>query len=149
HLDPPGADGPYTEKSLRLESYWCYLPPPEAPQPIQVNRDCVTFGCLNGFHKASPQCLHTWAKLVAQVPGSRIIIHCKSGTHRQRIREVFADQQVDPGRLELTASLPLRDYLALYNRIDVILDPFPYHGGTTSCDGLWMGVPMVSLAGDI
>jgi predicted O-linked N-acetylglucosamine transferase (SPINDLY family) len=76
------------------------------------------------------------------VPGSQLLIYAPQGEHRQRI-----GAQIDPDRVQFVAHLPLQEYLATYNQIDIGLDPFPFNGGTTTCDALWMGVPVVSLVG--
>lgn len=152
HLDPPGRQGAsYSEESVWLpETYWCYRAPVEAP-PVAptpaLAAGRVTFGCLNNYCKATPPALDAWRALLRAVPGSRLLLHAQPGAHRQRAHAFFADGGVDPGRVEFVGFSPLADYFRLYDRIDVGLDPFPYCGGTTTCDALWMGVPVVSLAG--
>jgi len=84
---------------------------------------------------------------MSRVPGSRLLLHAKPGSHRDRVRETFRAAGVDPDRIEFVPSRPFAEYLAPYNQIDLALDPFPYGGGTTTLDGLWMGVPIVTLAG--
>jgi predicted O-linked N-acetylglucosamine transferase (SPINDLY family) len=82
-----------------------------------------------------------------RVPGSRLVMHARPASHRDRVRDIFSRQNIAPDRVTFADKLPLREYLRLYDEIDVALDPFPYGGGTTTCDALWMGVPVVSLAG--
>jgi predicted O-linked N-acetylglucosamine transferase (SPINDLY family) len=152
NLDPPGVDeSGYTEKSVRLRSYWCYPTPPEAP-PLgrlpAVSQGHVTFGCLNDYAKIGPAVRSLWAGLLRTVPNSRLLLHAKYGSHRKNAIEQFATEGIDPGRLEFVGRKPIADYVALYNRIDVALDPFPWNGGTTTCDALYMGVPVVSLVGE-
>ena len=77
----------------------------------------------------------------------RLLLHAHAGSHRDRVRDLFAQQGISPERLAFADRLPMAEYFQLYHRIDVALDPFPYGGGTTTCDALWMGVPVVSLAG--
>ena len=99
--------------------------------------------------KASPPCLAAWAAVLAAVPGSRLALLPAGGepTHAYA-RGVLARHGLDPGRVDLLPRGPRADYLRFFDRIDVALDPFPFNGITTTCDGLWRGVPCVSLAGD-
>jgi predicted O-linked N-acetylglucosamine transferase (SPINDLY family) len=75
-------------------------------------------------------------------------VHAHQGSHRERFRAFFAEHGVDPGRIEFVGTQKLAAYFATYGRLDIALDPFPFGGGTTSCDALWMGVPFVTLQGD-
>jgi predicted O-linked N-acetylglucosamine transferase (SPINDLY family) len=76
------------------------------------------------------------------------MLRCPAGSTRERVRQFFDAQGVDAGRLELVGWLPTRQaFLKLFGRIDVALDPFPYNGGTTTCEALWMGIPVVTLPG--
>jgi predicted O-linked N-acetylglucosamine transferase (SPINDLY family) len=152
YFDPPGQyDSDYTEKSVRLaRTYWCYVAPRQAPVPVELpalNTGHVTFGCMNNFSKISSAATSTWARLLGAVPDSRLLLHCREGGHRDRIRTQFAEGGVDPSRIDFVPRLPGTDYFLQYHRMDIALDPFPYPGGTTSCDALWMGVPVVTLAG--
>jgi predicted O-linked N-acetylglucosamine transferase (SPINDLY family) len=152
YLDPPGRDEPfYSEQSVRLpETYWCYRPPIATP-PVNalpaLEAGHVCFGSLNNFCKATPPALAAWSRLLQAVPGSRLLLHAHPGSHRQRVREFLAGQGISAERLAFIDFLPMAEYFAVYQRIDVALDPFPYGGGTTTCDALWMGLPVVSLAG--
>lgn len=171
HLDPPAAgDENYSEKSIRLQTYWCYEPTiaPSTPSPALTSSGQpsskqavpavepppalvtghVTFGCLNSFAKVSPAALTAWSRLLGKVPGSRLLLHARQGSHRQRVMDLFAREGVDPARVAFVGPVPIAEYFALYNRIDICLDPFPYAGGTTTCDALWMGVPVVTLSGN-
>ena len=151
YLDPPGqATDIYTEKSVHLpETYWCYRPPatpPVGPPPI-FKAGHVTFGCLNNFCKASVPALVAWSRILRATPGSRLLLHTHRGAHRARVLELFQREGVAADRIEFIGFLPIGEYFRVHDRIDVMLDPFPYGGGTTTCDALWMGVPVVSLAG--
>ncbi len=156
YLDPPGEERPfYTEKPVYLEkSYWCYAPVAGAPEvgelPARRN-GFVTFGCLNNFCKLSQQILKPWGEILNRVSGSRLIVHAQEGKHRadfvRRLGTAAGDPAAMEGRVEFVGSQSPLEYLRTYNRIDIALDPFPYPGGTTSCDALWMGVPVVTLAG--
>jgi predicted O-linked N-acetylglucosamine transferase (SPINDLY family) len=109
---------------------------------------CITFGSLNNFSKVTEAALHAWREVLDALPGSRFILHAKQGSHRQRVQSIFASAGIDPSRVEFVGHLPASDYYALYQRIDIALDTFPFAGGTTTCDALWMGAPVISLAGD-
>jgi len=152
YLDPPGEEPRhYAEQSIRLpETYWCYRPGVETPGVNALpalDAGWVTFGSLNNFCKLSPAALDTWIRLLQAVPRSRLLLHAHRGSHRDRLRELLAERGVLPERVSFMGALPAEEYFRLYHRVDVALDPFPYSGGTTTCDALWMGVPVVSLAG--
>ncbi len=152
YLDPPGESNRfYVERSIQLpKSYWCYLPPvgnaPIVPLPARESGR-VTFGCLNSFCKVSSATIEMWGDLLARVPHSRLLIHARPGSHRDRVRNAFATRGIDPQRIEFVGFMPIPDYFQQYQRIDIALDPFPYGGGTTTCDALWMGVPVISRRG--
>ena len=157
HLDPPDdaeAEKAYTERSIRLpRTYWCYVPPPNIPDvarlPAAAN-GFVTFGCLNKFTKVSDDAVRTWATLLARTgKRSRLILHAPPGRARQRVLAMMAAENVAAERVEFVGRQGVIDYLRTYDRIDIGLDPFPYNGGTTTIDALLMGVPVVSLAGDV
>jgi predicted O-linked N-acetylglucosamine transferase (SPINDLY family) len=152
YLDPPGEEERcYSEQSVRLpETYWCYRPVTETP-PVNalpaLETGYVSFGSLNNFCKVTPPALAAWSRLLQAVPGSRLLLHARAGSHRDRVRTFLAEQGIAAERLAFADLLPMAEYFGLYQRIDVALDTFPYGGGTTTCDALWMGVPVVSLAG--
>jgi predicted O-linked N-acetylglucosamine transferase (SPINDLY family) len=153
YIDPAEArrDGNYPEESLRLpHTFWCYATPPEACETgllPAMDSGRLTFGCLNSFSKVSSVILDGWIRLLRQVPDSRLILHAREGSHRQRTRDRLGAAGVDPRRLEFVGFLPTTEYFRQYQRIDIALDTFPYAGGTTTCDALWMGLPVVTLAG--
>ena len=151
HFDPPSVgDEFYSEQSIRLpRTYWCYEPPEEAPEvgPLPAaSAGYVTFGCLNNFGKVSEPALTAWFELLGRVPDSRLLLFAPEGEHRTRTFDRLAGAGIDPRRLQFVGPRPLQEYFEQYRRIDVALDPFPFSGGTTTCDALWMGVPVVSLA---
>ena len=155
YLETPtaGSDGKvYVEAPAVLpQSYWCYSVPAEAPAagPLPArSQGFVTFGCLNDFAKVTPAVLSLWCRILRNVPDSKLLLHCKLGTHRQRAIEHLRRESIDPGRLQFMGFQPLNRYYEHYNHVDIGLDPFPWCGGTTTCDALWMGVPVVSLAGE-
>ena len=152
YLDPVGEDeSVYFERTVRLpRSYWCYaepqIAPPIGPLPA-LSAGFVTFGCLNTYAKVTVPTLRAWARILNRVPNSRLIVHSLEGSHREKARDLFAHEGVDPSRLEFISYMTGAKYFQEYNQIDIALDPFPYAGGTTTCDALWMGVPVVSLTG--
>ena len=144
YLDSIGWEPNYIEKTVRLPcTYWCYEPPADVEGAL-VKHDTVTFGCLNNFAKTMPAALPVWGEILRRVPASRLIISSPSRSTDQ----LAIDQlRVDPARLTFVRFQKIEDYLKVYNKIDVALDPFPYAGGTTTCDAVYMGVPVVTLAG--
>ncbi|HEX5242051.1 MAG TPA: tetratricopeptide repeat protein [Tepidisphaeraceae bacterium] len=152
YIDPPGLhDQWYSEKSVRLPGvFWCYPPPPQSPPvcplPALLNGH-ITFGSMNNLCKVTSATWAAWRQVMRAVPNSRLVIHAHEGGHRQRIADRFAKDGIPAHRLDFVGRRPLDEYFAKYNQIDISLDSFPYAGGTTTCDSLWMGVPVVSLAG--
>jgi predicted O-linked N-acetylglucosamine transferase (SPINDLY family) len=151
-LDPPDRDERYyTERSIRLpQTYWCYQPPDDSPSvsPLPAwQSGGVTFGCLNNFCKVTAPTLAAWSQLLQVLPQARLLLHAQDGSHRDRVRSYFANQGIAADRVSFVGRVPLTEYMRLYQEVDVALDPFPYGGGTTTCDALWMGVPVISWAG--
>ena len=151
YLDPPGREGDYVEKTVRLpRTYWCYQPggqtPEVAPLPVR-SAGFVTFGCLNNFAKVSTRAIDLWGRLLSEVPDSRLVIHSGRGSHRDRLTERLGRVGVRADRIQFFTGGTWEEYISLYQQIDIALDPFPYGGGITTCDGLWMGVPIVTLTG--
>jgi len=152
YLDPSDSDlSFYSERTIRLpETYWCYSvsgPTPEPLPPPAAAAGYVTVGCLNNSAKVSPPALDLWAEILRRMPRSRLIVHSHPGAHLDAVRERFAGKGVSPDRLEFPIRQPWPEYVRTYGRIDIALDPFPWGGGITTCDALWMGVPVVSLVG--
>ncbi len=152
---PPSLEGLYSERMLRLaDGYICYSPPPYAPDvaPLPaLASGHVTFGCFNNLAKITAHVIATWAEVLHTVPGSRLVLK----THQfsdaptcDRVRARFLAQGIDPARIELRGASRHRAFLGEYNDIDMVLDPFPYSGGLTTCEALWMGVPTVTLPGN-
>jgi predicted O-linked N-acetylglucosamine transferase (SPINDLY family) len=156
HADPPGqSDCHYQEKLVRLpDCAFCYRagPSPEVnAEPPACQSGKVTFGCLNNPAKMTDEVLSLWCKVLAAVPGSQLMT-ATGGSRRveERVRAAMSSHEVGPERLLVAGRSATRmDYLRRYDAIDIALDPFPYNGVTTTCDALWMGVPVISLAGRI
>ena len=153
YLDPsPADDASYSERTVRLpRTYWCYRPMYDVAAvdaPPCETAGVVTFGSLNNFCKVNDAVLAAWGDVLLAVPDSRLVLHGHDGDHRQWVAGAFAGRGISPQRLAFVGLVPTSQYLSVYNQVDVGLDPFPYNGGTTTFDALWMGVPVVSLAGD-
>lgn len=154
--DPPGmTDHLYSEKVWRLPRIFsCYLPPVSfpavSPPPFRANNQ-ITFGSFNNFAKVNEATLSMWAALLRNMPGSKCVLKSASlggNSLRKSVQEQFADLGVDPERIVLLPfTATTEEHLAHYNQVDIALDTFPYHGTTTTCEALWMGVPVVTLAG--
>jgi predicted O-linked N-acetylglucosamine transferase (SPINDLY family) len=153
--DPPGvSDTLHTEKLLRIRGGgWAYLAPqapPIGPFPAIAN-GFVTFGSFNNLPKITPRVLETWARILKNVPNSRLLIKSSglaSNMGRDYVQSHLHQQGIDPSRIELTGWTPTTNsHLQLYGRVDIALDTFPYNGTTTTCEALWMGVPVVTFAG--
>jgi protein O-GlcNAc transferase len=153
HIDPtpaPDDDQPF-EKPLRLpETYWCYAPHPAAGDVSQLPARAaghLTFGSLNHFSKCNDQLLALWARLLTQIPTARLLLCVPTGSRQQYVRAFFQARGIDPGRLTLVGRVNETAYFQHYQRIDIALDTFPWAGGTTTCDALYKGVPVITQAG--
>lgn len=162
-LTDPWADPPtegdefYSEELWRLpHSFLCYSPPVPAPnieQPPCLGRSEITFGSFNSRAKLSEECIAMWVAVLDAVPNSRLVLKSVIGTDDEAARDsllrLFVAKGIDAGRIEiLLRRSAIEDHLAAYKEIDIALDTFPYHGTTTTCEALWMGVPVVTRAGD-
>ena len=155
--DPPGmTDDQYAEKLLRLPGgFNCYQPiddmPPVTPLPADADGH-VTFGCFNHAAKIREKTLDLWAELLKAVPGSRLCLKHRGFNLPSALAEYrrgFERRGIPASRVDLISFIDdPRRHLAVYDRVDIALDPFPYNGTTTTCEALWMGVPVVTLAGD-
>jgi protein O-GlcNAc transferase len=149
YIDPLGqTEQFYDEKSVRLAtSFWAYDPLVDGPDihpPPALRNGHITFGSLNKFCKVNDDVLDLWARVLKAVPNSRLLLHHSAHCAHEWVRKKLA---VDPKRVELVRREVRMLYLEQFNQIDLCLDPFPYNGHMTTLDGLWMGVPVVSLVG--
>ena len=156
YTDPPGmTEQYYTERLLRLpESFLCYKPEREGPEvsPVpSLTSGHITFGSFNNFAKMSPEVVEAWANIMKAVPDSRLLLksHCFSDAGTRRYAsELFVRHGIEKERVELLLYEPsVHTHLSFYSRVDIGLDTFPYNGTTTTCEALWMGVPVVTLSG--
>jgi len=157
YTDPEGMTGQfYTEQLIRMpESFLCYLPYKESPDvgPLPALAEGrITFGSFNSFSKVSAEILGVWSTILRDLPRSRLMLKSQaltSKTARSRVIDVLEKEGVAAERIEFMAFEPsVKMHLDLYNRIDIALDTFPYHGTTATCEALWMGVPVITLAGN-
>jgi predicted O-linked N-acetylglucosamine transferase (SPINDLY family) len=159
--DPPGMTEMFhTEKLIRLpRGFLCYRPPAESPgvQDLPATRSRrITFGCFNDRAKITPAVTEAWSKILNAVLESRLLLHFRSPAYsrlnprtRGNLLEMFRPHGIGEDRVILVGGVaPHSRHLALYRKVDLALDPFPYCGTTTTCEALWMGVPVVSLEGN-
>lgn len=151
--DPPGmTEHLHSEKLARLpEIYMAFVPPAASPAvsdaPV-MEAGFVTLGSLNALSKVTPRVIRVWSDILLRLPGARLLIFTvPAGATRDRLAREFAAHGVSAERLELVPKLPVPQFLAAHSRVDIALDPFPFSGTTTTCQTLWMGVPVVTLAG--
>ncbi len=155
--DPPGESDAYNvEELVRLPGgFLCYRPPDAAPAvaaaPVN-NNGHVTFGSFNNLAKVGRDVVAVWAAILKRTPGSRLLIKSHSlaaAKVRRHYLEMFADVGIEAERLTLLSRTPdAAAHLAKYHAVDIGLDPFPYNGATTTCEAIWMGVPVVVLGGN-
>jgi predicted O-linked N-acetylglucosamine transferase (SPINDLY family) len=155
--DPPGeADQYHSETLIRLpDGFLCYSPPDDAPDVSglparQTGR--ITFGSFNNLPKINEAVIALWSRLLLQIPQSDLLLKSKqfADAHvRQRYLDLFTSHGIEAERITLLQRVSsTAGHLAIYDRVDIGLDPFPYNGTTTTCEALWMGVPVISLRGD-
>ena len=152
YMDPPGEESARAaEEPVRLPGCWCCYDPvgdsPEIQALPALSAGGVTFGSLNNFAKVHEGVQARWARVLEAVKGSRLLMLCPEGRTRERVRRFFDAHGIAPERVEFVGFLPRREYLRLYRRIDLALDPYPFNGMTTTCDALWMGIPVLTLPG--
>jgi predicted O-linked N-acetylglucosamine transferase (SPINDLY family) len=149
YMDPPDkSDANYREYSYRVPDCWCcYHPLCDVPPAAPRNDGPICFGSINNPCKNHVPMLTLWARLMSKVPESRLLMQSFSNWDRNRIRSIFQEAGIAAERIEFVPRKLRNDYLRLYDTIDICLDPLPYNGITTTCDALWMGVPVVTLAG--
>ncbi|MFA7240404.1 MAG: tetratricopeptide repeat protein [Sulfuricellaceae bacterium] len=152
---PESEESHFTEKIQRLpETYLCFSPPNIKVQVASLpalTDGHITFGCFNNLTKMNDAVVALWARVLQAVPGSRLFLKTRQlgeAAVRQSVSSRFAAHGIAAERLMLEGAAPRAELLAAYRRVDIALDPFPYPGGATSIEALWMGVPVLTLAGD-
>lgn len=155
--DPTGpADTLHTERLIRIDPpFLCYGGPedPIEVTPLPSGADGpITFASFNNWSKVGPETLDAWAAVLERVPGSQLLLKARplaDPVIAAECRNAFATRGIDPDRVEAIGwTVEAGDHVALYDRVDIALDTFPYNGTTTTCEALWMGVPVVTIAGD-
>ncbi|VAW52070.1 TPR domain protein, putative component of TonB system [hydrothermal vent metagenome] len=155
--DPPGiSDDLNIETLVRLpQGFLCFQPLHDSPAvnklPMSVTSN-ITFGCFNNSAKINNEVIQLWAKLLLEIPDSRLLLKSQQLSEpalKKRYLLDFEQAGINPNRIEIIGSIASTiEHLSLYNRMDVALDPFPYNGTTTTCEALWMGVPVITLEGN-
>jgi len=153
--DPPNAsDHLYSERLYRLDPcFLSYTPPVAAPALEERNPAApFTFGCFNSLAKLSERVIRNWARLLRRLPEARLLLKCREFAD-PAVRRATLERFVKAGALVsqlllIPPTAAFADHLATYAQVDLALDPFPYNGTTTTCEALWLGVPVVVLAGD-
>lgn len=155
YTDPPGTtERFYSEKLIRLpESFVCYLPDRESPEvgPLPaLTTGHITFGSFNNFKKITQQVFELWSKILNSIPGSCLILKNEIFSDKNTCRyaiEMFAQRGIIENRIILQSVDLSPKHLGSYNLVDIGLDTFPFNGLTTTCEAMWMGVPVITLAG--
>jgi protein O-GlcNAc transferase len=151
--DPEGAEAWHSERLFRLpRTLWCYRPPSNMPAAVPETparkRGFITFGSMNNFSKVSARTIALWGEILRALPDARLVVTNLAGDFaRAAVRARFADRGIDTGRLSLHARVPADRFRSIAGEIDIALDPFPYAGTTTTCEALWMGIPVITLIG--
>jgi len=155
YIDPPGkTEQFYSEKLIRLpESFLCYLPDKDSPEvgPLPaLSKGYITFGSLNKFSKITPEVITLWSKILKELPDSHLMLKGKSFSDKKTCQyalNMFEERGISPERIILQPWDPSPKHLESYNQIDIALDTFPFNGATTTCEAMWMGVPVITLEG--
>ena len=137
---------------MRLaQSCWCYTADDDAPdvaEPPVLKNGYATFGSLNKIIKVSEPCARLWARVLDEVPGSKLLLSVAGVDAGGTVRKRLESYGLPPERVRIVdKTRSRREYLLRFSGIDIALDTWPFNGITTTCDGLWMGVPCVSLTG--
>ncbi|WP_190275838.1 O-linked N-acetylglucosamine transferase, SPINDLY family protein [Thiorhodovibrio frisius] len=149
---PEGTEAQFVEPILRLPAgRWCYQPVPWAPKelspPPAERNGWITFGSFNNTAKLNDGVYDLWARILAVVPDSRLILKWRTfndAALRQRVTQAFVARGIAAERIELRGPSFHADLLKEYAELDIALDPFPFTGGLTTCEALWMGVPVIT-----
>ncbi|MBC7881206.1 MAG: hypothetical protein H7Y37_07720 [Anaerolineae bacterium] len=154
--DPPRAEELHTETLVRLpKGFLCYRPISEVPEvlppPCLVN-GYITFGSFNSLQKLNSEIIQCWAAILLEIPDSRLLLKSSAFSDQLTLEDVqqrFLEAGIPAERLILVGRIPVRSaHVGYYSQIDIALDPFPYNGTTTTCEALWMGVPVITLEGN-
>lgn len=157
YVEPVGvSESLSVETLLRMpHSYFCYRPLDNAPPinalPAKASAQ-ITFGCFNNYSKLTDEIKKSWAEILRALPNAHLLLKAKSFNDeptQQALKEQFAQLGIEPQRIQLVHYAPSSQaHLSYYHQVDIALDTFPYNGATTTCEALWMGVPVVTLVGE-
>jgi len=146
----------FSEKIIRLpHGRFCFTPPSTSPEVVELpfnDNGYITFGCFNNLAKVSLEVVDVWANVLHSIPRSRLILKSKyfvDASVREKYRIEFKKRGISPRRLELRNQSGYYLMLCEYGDVDIALDPFPFSGGMTSLEALWMGVPVITLPGEL
>jgi len=151
--DPVGSDAYYSEKLYRFDQqlWWCYRPANNLPDVTELpalSNGFITFASANNIAKLSAQSISAWAEILNRTPNSKLIlIGIPAGIAQQRINELFENDNISKTRLILHGRVNLDQYRSILLNADIALDSFPYNGGTTTCETLSLGLPLIALTG--
>lgn len=152
---PPESERFTVEEVIRLpDGYVCWAAPSYAPEvgPLPATAPgAVTFGCFNNLAKLNPPVIALWGRLMRELPQSRLVLKTRElsdGAARERVLGLFAAEGIAAARIALKGWSEHTQLLRRYNDVDIALDPFPYSGGVTTIEALWMGVPVVTMPGE-
>jgi len=144
----------FSETTVRMpHGYVCYAPPDYAPEVNSLpalEKGTITFGCCNNLAKINDQVMSLWADILKGIPESRLTLRTNTlddAATARRVLDRFEELGVAPERVALAGGAPHEAFMAHYHEVDIALDPFPYSGGLTTCEALWMGVPVLAMAG--
>jgi len=154
---PISDESHFNEKIYRFpSSYFCLAPPREAPEVEElpaISNGFITFGCFNNFAKINDGVISLWSEMLLQIPAAKLFLKTKQ-MEDKNMRDILLKKFKDKGvaeaqtRIILEGASPRAELLSSYNKIDIALDPFPYNGGVTSMESVYMGVPILTLKGD-
>ena len=154
---PPGNERQFTEKVWRLpQTRLCYTPPQHEAAPAvaalpALQRGHVSFGCFQRLPKINDEVLALWGRVFAAVPTAHLVLQCPQMARPRFVEEMLrrlAEVGMAAERVSVRPPAHYAQYLSSYADVDIVLDTFPYTGGTTTCEALWMGVPTLTLAGE-
>jgi predicted O-linked N-acetylglucosamine transferase (SPINDLY family) len=154
HVPPEAATLGSERLTYLPQSRFCWAPPPDAPLPADppcLRNGYITWGAFTNLAKISDTCLAQWSQVLREVPDSRMQLRWKSLLDArvcEALRARFARHGIAPGRIELYGASRHADMMAAYQMVDLVLDTFPFSGATTSCEALWMGVPVLTRVAD-
>ena len=154
YMTPPELDSEFTEEVIRLaETRWCFTPPDyknKVSATPALKEGFITFGCFNNLTKINDTVLNVWSKILKAIPNSRLLLKNNQFRDEKNVKAVLEKLRefgVSGKQIAIEGPDQREIYLESYNKVDIALDPFPFTGGATSAEGLWMGVPLITLSG--